>query len=186
MDALIARDAIPVKLDREGNIAIRSDWSVLPTLDKDDHERYLEESIEESLVSKQQGDDFTTAQSQTGNTTLGTLYVSPVPQIVEFAELHMAALAPLLHESDILRTKIWEAQRLETQGFKDVIEQLNDRLKMISKSLSDNATKQAELKANLTGLLMPKVAPRPPEAFTLEGKMVKVGEMPGSAQAEHS
>merc|ERR1711988_942874 len=97
----------------------------------------------------------------------------------------MAALAPLLHESDILRTKIWEAQRLETQGFKDVIEQLNDRLKMISKSLSDNATKQAELKANLTGLLMPKVAPRPPEAFTLEGKMVKVGEMPGSAQAEH-
>ena len=42
----------------------------------------------------------------------------------------------------------------------------------------------SELKAALTGLLMPKVAPKPPEAFTVEGKEVRLGEMPGSNQTE--
>ena len=182
MGALLTRDAVPVKVDRDGNVAIYSNWSVLPVLERENKELALQESFQGLPGQERAGSAG--AMAEGGLPSVGGSYVSPVPQIVEFAELHMASLSPLLRESDELKAALWEAHEIETENLHDVSEVLKGRLKVFAKKLSENTTKQSELKAALTGLLMPKVAPKPPEAFTVEGKEVRLGEMPGSNQTE--
>ena len=110
-------------------------------------------------------------------------YQPPVPRIVQEAELHAAALAPLLDEADALRVALWDAHELESEKLQGASDELRSKQKALNEAAAGNHERQVKVAAVLRGLLVARTAPKAPRPVSMEGKTVALGHMPTMEEA---